>query len=321
MHVKIRQRMCHHYNVEHGCILRCELPNPIKLLAHERNLVPRKQRPGLVLRALSLRIGDEREMHTRQLRVRVHIDLELGEEAHRRGRETERHDARDASGGLHVARTGGEDEAVEITEPGENELDEGAEELEHLGAGELDLGSDGCATTCPASDGLYGFDDLDTLAGMVTSSTFSLSRKCTEDHEWEEKVLPADERVLVVDVQHDLLELDHVLGSADRRGLFPNLGATDREITPVLRVRVLGVVLETDIALGGAGAGFMGVGQVHDVVLQGMVVVLFQPARVGIPDDEVLDMRTRDAALVELETPGHSRREAGAPKRGRAGGP
>jgi hypothetical protein len=272
------------------------------LLPNEGELESRQQCPRTVLRALALSVCNEGDVHAGDLRVRVDVDLELREIAHGWGWKADRDDAGHAGWRLHVRGAGREDEAFPVAEAGKDELDERAEELVHLRAGDDDLRADGRAAAYPPGTVLAGVGDLDALLRVAAAALERLARERAEDHDRDEEVLPARDGLLVVDVEDDLLELDDILRLRHRRGLLPDLGAADGQVRPVLRVRVRGVVLEPDLPRRRARAGLMEVGHVHEVVRERVVVVLRQPARVRVANDELLDMRDGHAPLVEPET-------------------
>jgi len=80
----------------------------------------------------------------------------------------------------------------------------------------------------------------------------------------------------------DLFETNDVIHARGRRRFLPELRAADWWVVAVLCVGVFRVVSEANLAGRRAWAGFVFVGHVHDVVLEGGVVVVFEAAWGGV---------------------------------------
>ena len=72
-------------------------------------------------------------------------------------------------------------------------------------------------------------------------------------------------------------ELDDVLGSGGGRGFLSDLRTTDRRVVTVFCVRVLWIVGETDRSWRRALSRLVYVCHVHQVILEGVIVVVLQP--------------------------------------------
>lgn len=134
------------------------------LLASKWNLETRKQSPCTVLRPSTFCIGDEMNMETDRLRVCIRIDLYLREETHSLGWEAEAHHACDATWSFQVGRGRGKHDTAELTQPGQNELCQGRDEIVHLGPFEGDFAAHGNAWPDPTTDRLLSLYDFDAAA-------------------------------------------------------------------------------------------------------------------------------------------------------------
>jgi hypothetical protein len=78
-------------------------------------------------------------------------------------------------------------------------------------------------------------------------------------------------------VNLDALELDDILRGRRGRGFLPDLGTADRRVVTVFCVRVLRIVGEANCPWWRTWGGLVYVGHVHQVILEGVVVVVLQP--------------------------------------------
>ena len=228
------------------------------------------------------------DVHTRQLGIGVHVNLELREEDHGLGRKTEGNDTGDGAGGAGGARLGRKDDSVEVSETGQDELDEGVEEVIHALATQIDLDTDGDTRSDPPSNCLLALDNLYTLDSVVSSTFVRFTRERTEGHEWGEELALALQRLLDERVELDLLEADDVVRGTRRRGFLAQLASANWRVMPELAVRVLRVELETDLAgLLMSTSGLVLVGHVHKVIAEGVVVVFLEPVLGEFAGDDV----------------------------------
>ena len=75
----------------------------------------------------------------------------------------------------------------------------------------------------------------------------------------------------------DAFELDDVLGGRRGRGLLSDLRTANGRIMAVFCVRVFRIVSEADCPWWGTWGRFVYVCYVHQVILEGVVVVVLQP--------------------------------------------
>ncbi len=150
-------------------------------------------------------------VHTEGGGVCVVIDLDLGEEPEGSGRETERDDTRGRVRLIEAVGRALEGDALEVTETREDELDEYAEEVPHLGALEVDLDTDGDAGADPALQVLAAPDYLHALCSVLATCLIVRSGDGTEGHDGAEEVGATDGSLLYLGVDLDALELDDVV--------------------------------------------------------------------------------------------------------------
>lgn len=106
-------------------------------------------------------------------------------------------------------------------------------------------------------------------------------------------------------MEDDSFELDDVLWGGWGCGFLSETVTADGGVDAVFGVGVVGVESEADLAGRWAWTGFMDVGHVHEVVLEGCVVVFAETTWCGVVYGEI-DVGDGEAAVVDAERAAYS---------------
>lgn len=140
---------------------------------------------------------------------------------------------------------------------------------------------------------------------MTTAALARLARDGSKGGNGVEEDAAVGDGVFHHGVEDDSVEFDDVFGGGGRGGFLSETVTADGGVDTVFGVGVVGVESETDLAGGRTWTGLVQVGHVHEVVLEGSVVVVAETTWGGVVEGDV-DVGNGKTAVVDLEWSAYS---------------